>query len=98
MSDDFRDQIDIDPREAFLIEEDAYMDDLPCEADFVSDDDFSSRFADDMDEFMEGDCSDLEEDFDDFDDNMTDAEADADTFRSMGWGLDEEYGYFGDDS
>lgn len=31
------------------------------------------------------------------DDNMTDAEADADTLRSCGWGTDEDYGYFGDE-
>lgn len=31
------------------------------------------------------------------DDGMTDAEADADTFRSVGWGTDEDYGYFGDE-
>ena len=30
-------------------------------------------------------------------DNMTDAEADADTLASAGWGTDEDYGYFGDD-
>ena len=30
-------------------------------------------------------------------DGMTDAEADADTFRSCGWGTDEDYGYFGGD-
>lgn len=31
------------------------------------------------------------------DDGMTDAEADADTLRSCGWGTDEDYGYYGDD-
>jgi hypothetical protein len=30
-------------------------------------------------------------------DNMTDAEADADTLASAGWGTDEDYGYYGDD-
>lgn len=30
-------------------------------------------------------------------DSMTDAEADADVFRSIGWGTDEDYGYFGGD-
>lgn len=33
----------------------------------------------------------------DYDDNMTDAEADADALASAGWGTDEDYGYFGDD-
>jgi hypothetical protein len=28
-------------------------------------------------------------------DNMTDVEADADTFASAGWGTDEDYGCFG---
>lgn len=28
---------------------------------------------------------------------MTDAEADADTFASAGWGTDEDYGFFGED-
>jgi hypothetical protein len=30
-------------------------------------------------------------------DNMTDAEADADTLASAGWGTDEDYGYHGGD-
>jgi len=30
-------------------------------------------------------------------DNMTDAEADADTLASAGWGTDEDYGYYGGD-
>jgi hypothetical protein len=30
-------------------------------------------------------------------DNMTDAEADADTLASAGMGTDEDYGYFGGD-
>jgi hypothetical protein len=30
-------------------------------------------------------------------DGMTDAEADADTLASAGWGTDEDYGYFGGD-
>lgn len=33
----------------------------------------------------------------DYEDDMTDMEADADTLRSCGWGTDEDYGYFGDD-
>ena len=37
-------------------------------------------------------------DFDDWsdDDGMTDAEADADALRGIGWGTDEDYGYYGD--
>lgn len=31
-----------------------------------------------------------------YEDGMTDAEADADTFRSIGWGTDEDYGYYDD--
>jgi hypothetical protein len=30
-------------------------------------------------------------------DGMTDAEADADTLKSAGYGTDEDYGYFGND-
>ena len=30
-------------------------------------------------------------------DGMTDAEADADTLRSAGWGTDEDYGCYGGD-
>lgn len=35
----------------------------------------------------------------DYDDSlgMTDVEADADVLRSCGWGMDEDYGYFGDE-
>jgi hypothetical protein len=29
---------------------------------------------------------------------MSDAEADADTLASAGWGTDEDYGFFGDES
>jgi hypothetical protein len=36
-------------------------------------------------------------DEDDYEDNMTDAEADADVFKSIGWGSDEDYGDFGMD-
>ena len=28
-------------------------------------------------------------------DGMTDAEADADALRNIGWGTDEDYGFFG---
>lgn len=35
--------------------------------------------------------------YDDYedDDGYTDAEADADTLASAGWGTDEDYGYYG---
>lgn len=33
----------------------------------------------------------------DFEDNLTDVEADAMTLASAGWGTDEDYGYTGDD-
>lgn len=33
----------------------------------------------------------------DYEDGMTDMEADADTLRSCGWGTDEDYGYFGEE-
>lgn len=33
----------------------------------------------------------------DFEDNLTDVEADAMTLASAGWGTDEDYGYAGDD-
>ena len=36
--------------------------------------------------------SDAEDEWD-----MTDVEADADTFASIGWGTDEDYGYYGDE-
>jgi len=32
---------------------------------------------------------------DESEDNWTDAEADADTLASAGWGTDEDYGYYG---
>lgn len=38
-----------------------------------------------------------EDNYDYCDDCMDDAEADADTFRSCGWGTDEDYGYYGGD-
>lgn len=37
-----------------------------------------------------------EEGYGDVDGDMTDAEADADTFRNIGWGTDEDYGHFSD--
>jgi len=33
----------------------------------------------------------------DFEGDMSDVEADADTFESVGWGTDEDYGYYGGD-
>lgn len=33
----------------------------------------------------------------DYEDGMTDMEADADTLRSCGWGTDEDYGYYGEE-
>ena len=51
-------------------------------------------YRDDMEEHeVDSQC----DDEDDFEDNMTDVEADADTFRSCGQGTDEDYGYFGGD-
>jgi hypothetical protein len=38
-----------------------------------------------------------DDDLDNYEDNMTDAEADADTLASAGWGTDEDYGYHGGD-
>lgn len=35
--------------------------------------------------------------FEEPEDNMTDAQADADTLASCGWGTDEDYGYYGGD-
>lgn len=49
----------------------------------------------DMETAME-DENDFPPDEYDYEDTMTDAEADADTFRSCGWGTDEDYGYYGD--
>jgi hypothetical protein len=44
-------------------------------------------------------ASDLDEDGEtwDDDDHLTDAEADAMTLASAGYGTDEDYGYYGDD-
>jgi len=45
-----------------------------------------------------GPCPDEEDDEEpDEDDNLTDAEADAMTLASAGWGTDEDYGFFGGD-
>lgn len=49
------------------------------------------------DELVEEDGDRTARDYADYDDNMTDVEADADTLRSCGWGTDEDYGYYGDD-
>jgi hypothetical protein len=50
----------------------------------------ADEFADleERDEFWDDDF--------DYEDRMTDAEADADTLRSCGWGMDEDYGHYGD--
>lgn len=40
----------------------------------------------------------LDEDYDQEDDGMSDVEADADTLRNIGWGTDEDYGYYGEES
>lgn len=38
-----------------------------------------------------------EDNYDDYcEDYMSDVEADADTFKSCGWGVDEDYGYYGE--
>jgi hypothetical protein len=36
-------------------------------------------------------------DGEDYDDGLSDVEADSMTFASAGWGTDEDYGYFGDE-
>ncbi len=49
--------------------------------------------------FTEGMGEEEEDDYDDWDDSdgLSDAEADAMTLASAGWGTDEDYGYFGGD-
>jgi hypothetical protein len=42
-------------------------------------------------------ANDIEQDEYVANDGMTDAEADADTLASAGWGTDEDYGYYGGD-
>ena len=37
------------------------------------------------------------EDYDEEPSGMNDVETDADTLVSVGWGTDEDYGYYGDD-
>lgn len=59
----------------------AGMADAPYQG--LSESDLDAMFADECDDHQ------------DYEDHMTDAEADADTFRSVGWGTDEDYGYFG---
>jgi hypothetical protein len=44
-----------------------------------------------------GKCHKYDMDHDDYDDGLTDVEADSMTFASAGWGTDEDYGYFGDE-
>ncbi len=54
-------------------------------------------------EFVSNDMEEIEawlvQDVEDFENDgfMSDAEADADVFRSCGWGTDEDYGSYGDD-
>lgn len=36
-------------------------------------------------------------DEDNYEDHMDDVDSDADTFRSCGWGVDEDYGYYGEE-
>lgn len=38
----------------------------------------------------------FETDVEEFGDSMTDAEADANALANIGWGTDEDYGYYGD--
>lgn len=45
----------------------------------------------DADTLWDCDCYDS-----DYDDDLSDAEADAMTFASAGWGTDEDYGYYGE--
>lgn len=71
----------------------AYLDDEPREPDF-------DEWGDDWPEEDEDDtlpcgCSEGMCYCEPID--MTDVEADADTLRSIGWGTDEDYGYFGDE-
>jgi hypothetical protein len=62
--------------------------------DDVFPDEDSSSYHPDAEHEIDSQC---DKDEDNFEDNMTDVEADADTFRSCGFGLDEDYGYFGGD-
>lgn len=55
------------------------------------DDDYSED--DDQTEFDDG-VNQYDEPFDGFRD---DVEADADVLRSLGWGTDEDYGYYGEE-
>lgn len=51
----------------------------------------SCSYHPDADHEIRSQCDD-----DEFEDNMTDVEADSDTLSSAGYGTDEDYGYFGD--
>jgi hypothetical protein len=46
---------------------------------------------------IEYECLKDEMEWDDSVDFRDDVEADADTLRSIGWGTDEDYGYFGEE-
>lgn len=54
-------------------------------------------YADHTDEPTDQDWADHEEAMWNDEDGLTDAEADAMTLASAGYGTDEDYGYFGDD-
>lgn len=47
--------------------------------------------------FDEVDLGKNEEEFFEYDPFLSDSEADADALRNIGWGTDEDYGYFDDD-
>ena len=61
-------------------------------------DDLHAAQDEHLDEIIdyEADADEAPEDWDD-DDGLTDAEADAMTLASAGWGTDEDYGYYGED-
>jgi hypothetical protein len=42
-------------------------------------------------------CDHCPEQEEDYDDGLSDVEADSMTLASAGWGTDEDYGYFGDE-
>ena len=54
------------------------------------------QFRDEIEEAINDRFNDLEGVYD-YEDNLSDVEADAMTLESCGWGTDEDYGYFGDD-
>jgi hypothetical protein len=76
----------------------AYCEDAPCCGCCGPNGDGGDSFAQEelYAEFAESFGDDYD-DYDDYDDGdgMTDAEGDADTFASAGWGMDEDYGDYG---